>query len=713
MPNKPKEFKIGLAMSGAISAGAYSAGVYDFLIEALEEWEKVRNDPNVPEHRVILAAMAGASAGSITSTVGTLAACRGAIPTGDPTIQITDGGAAYRVLPDLYTAWVARPDFLTPIITPAEVTIGSLLSVEDLDKKKGEDLNKKVFSLLNAYPLRYIGDEAFSTIGAATRSARPYFPQKLHTYLTLTNLRGIPYDIVFSAEDGGASQYGMMCHRDWVHYRLDNIGTANFEGKWAKDDRALNSGGKCLDITTLPAANPITDTNWSAYIENTIASGAFPVGLRARLLVNPLPVYDGRYWPLPFELKYMDNFRPRWPEQWAKTPSPSIPFEFASVDGGVIDNDPFQFARYALMENPPKQLERDTDKADRAVIMITPFPELPEVNLHYKFDEAGGLLAVIKQLVPMLIQQNRFKPEEVFSALNPEHASRWMISPLRYDQNDPKNKPETFGIACGLLGGFGGFLDRQFREHDYELGRKNCQDFLARWLGLPADNTNIDAKAALPQAPGIRVGEPLRNPPPQFPIIPLCGRAAIPVQVRPWPQVPKQRVDALTKQAMIRLNRVKDVLTEDLGVIAKTALGLAWTFKLESQLEKWVRYSVLGDLVRRDQLADEQIIGLTSDDRRVLQACIDPTYDYRSAQGISKQFDNKQFDNMLTEPQVEQILVTLKAKNLVDTFWRGINDKGKLVGIAGSLFDSGSKPIYTYIDRQQPIIGIPGDPTFD
>ena len=33
-----KDFHIGLAISGAVSAGAYAAGVLDFLIEALDEW---------------------------------------------------------------------------------------------------------------------------------------------------------------------------------------------------------------------------------------------------------------------------------------------------------------------------------------------------------------------------------------------------------------------------------------------------------------------------------------------------------------------------------------------------------------------------------------------------------------------------------------------------------------------------------------------------
>lgn len=34
-PWKANEFKIGVTMAGAVSAGAYTAGVLDFLIEAL------------------------------------------------------------------------------------------------------------------------------------------------------------------------------------------------------------------------------------------------------------------------------------------------------------------------------------------------------------------------------------------------------------------------------------------------------------------------------------------------------------------------------------------------------------------------------------------------------------------------------------------------------------------------------------------------------
>jgi len=60
--DRGKEFQIGLAMSGAVSAGAYTAGVFDFLIQALDEWEKARKGPDagkIPNHRVGLKVMSG------------------------------------------------------------------------------------------------------------------------------------------------------------------------------------------------------------------------------------------------------------------------------------------------------------------------------------------------------------------------------------------------------------------------------------------------------------------------------------------------------------------------------------------------------------------------------------------------------------------------------------------------------------------------------
>jgi predicted acylesterase/phospholipase RssA len=70
---------MGLALAGAISAGAYTAGVIDFLVQALEEWEKARGQPGVAQHRAGLKVITGASAGAITGALGVVALTRDAV----------------------------------------------------------------------------------------------------------------------------------------------------------------------------------------------------------------------------------------------------------------------------------------------------------------------------------------------------------------------------------------------------------------------------------------------------------------------------------------------------------------------------------------------------------------------------------------------------------------------------------------------------------
>ena len=70
-------------------------------------------------------------------------------------------------------------------------------------------------------------------------------------------------------------------------------------------------------------------------------------------------------------------------------------------------------------------------------------------------------------------------------ANDPEVYSRFLIVPRRGFRADGTLEP--FTIACGSLGGFGGFLSRKFREHDYQLGRRNCQWFLKQYFALPSE----------------------------------------------------------------------------------------------------------------------------------------------------------------------------------------------------------------------------------
>lgn len=112
------EFHVSLAMSGAISAGAYTAGVFDFLIQALDEWENARTgkylekggDPGaIPNHFVGIKAMSGASAGALTAAIGAVAlADADQTPVEFDTRRVGEQKVKC-YLPKLYETWVVKP----------------------------------------------------------------------------------------------------------------------------------------------------------------------------------------------------------------------------------------------------------------------------------------------------------------------------------------------------------------------------------------------------------------------------------------------------------------------------------------------------------------------------------------------------------------------------------------------------------------------------
>jgi len=79
-----KPFEIGLTLSGTISAGAYTASVIDFLIQALDEWHRHKEaqekkgiaaseDTECLRHDVELEVVTGASGGGMTVALAALA----------------------------------------------------------------------------------------------------------------------------------------------------------------------------------------------------------------------------------------------------------------------------------------------------------------------------------------------------------------------------------------------------------------------------------------------------------------------------------------------------------------------------------------------------------------------------------------------------------------------------------------------------------------
>ena len=233
-PGDTPIFRLGLVMAGAISAGAYTGGVVDFLIQALDEWEKVKADRNaaVPRHQVEIPVMSGASAGAITSAIAAVAFSSNTTPVVD--VDNPPADTANR----LYDAWVRQID------------LSKLLRSDDIAD------GRPVVSLLDSTVLDSIARDALKAPKRA--EARAYVPDPLAVFLTVSNLRGVPYGFnLFGGDDDFV--YGMLRHMDDMRFAVSRTGA---KLPWAR---------------TLDPANAPAD-KWPLLAAAALASSAFRSG---------------------------------------------------------------------------------------------------------------------------------------------------------------------------------------------------------------------------------------------------------------------------------------------------------------------------------------------------------------------------------------------------------------------------------------------------
>ncbi|MFO1103331.1 MAG: patatin-like phospholipase family protein [Methylocystis sp.] len=632
-----KEFQIGLTMSGAISAGAYTAGVVDFLVEALESWEKARaadRNGSVPNHRVGIKVISGASAGAITAAIGAIALVD---KTEAKTFEFE--GFVYRyTLPKLYESWVVRPT-----LDSGDPNIRDFLTLDDLDARPpapadfsrtsevpfpGANDPISVVSLLNSRLLDEIAADAIAVDEVA--GPRPYVSATLHIYLTLSNLRGVPWTLPFSGGD-----YFMISHGDRAHYVLSGVGSWATHSDFADNDPSRAK----LDIAMIAGA--ASRNQWKDYAVCALGSSAFPVGLAPRLIgARQREDYFGRRYPSA-DIAGIDNLKPQWP--------PAVeaenPFWFTCADGGIIDNDPFEYARFTLKEKATDpRLPWDLDSADRAVVMISPFPEPKPIR--NEGEPAIDIVSLFSSLMPSLIDQARFKPSELILAIDPDHGSRYLIGPRRVIGG----KLQRYGIASGLLGGFGGFVARAFRDHDYQLGRRNCQKFLMTSFAVPADHpivANWPPQVDRAQFKAMREDSDAADAI-SYCLVPLYGSAKETIDLPPWPRITQADLDRLMTRIGLRFDRVAPmVVGQNVGGFLGFLLQLVLLPGIRSapglirdKVLNFARLTILGDLVRRNQITGWDLpdgLGVEPDDARLVVAeLLEPKYDERNVEGIRR-----------------------------------------------------------------------------
>jgi hypothetical protein len=159
---------------------------------------------------------------------------------------------------------------------------------------------------------------------------------------------------------------------------------------------------------------------------------------------------------------------------------------FANVDGGTFNNEPLDVVRTAMSGLDNRNSRSPTD-ATRAVILIDPFSDPETLSV----PDVGRLTSMIGPLISSMIQQPRFKPQDLALAKDENVYSRFLVAPVRTGAGGSKVIGAK-AIAAGGLGGFLGFVDSRLLVHDYLLGRANASALLRRHLAFPEDGANTN-----------------------------------------------------------------------------------------------------------------------------------------------------------------------------------------------------------------------------
>jgi len=520
-------FEIGLVMAGAISAGAYTAGALDFLIEALDTWEaaKAAGDPLAPPHAVQLKVMAGASAGGICAAIAGVAL-----------------GHEFTHVKAQNVGDASNP-FFKPWVE--DIDISMLLDNGDL-----ADDDAKVYSLLNASRLPAIVDAVLDTAGPTKK--RAYVADPLPVRFTVGNLKGIPYNIGMRGNTAGT--HVMRLHGDDYSFLVGTPAAAQ---------------PVVADWNSVTGPNSSADPGWRKLGKACLASGAFPLFLLAKVLRRDrhdalnrqtfvLPG-DGTDDPVHGKAREIP-VDPAWP-----TTKPADPYDFLCVDGGIINNEPLELARHVLAGSKLARNPRAGNEATRAVLMIDPFVNPPELGPGTDLPVTG----LIGPLTDAWKMQCRFKPVDLALADAKNVYSRFLLAPSRGNAGPDSGHP----CASGGLGGFLGFFHRAFREHDYLLGRRNCQRFLQEHFSLPAGNPLFKTWSGTLKT-DLTIADPSG---PHLPIIPLLGACR---DEEPLPGWPAGKLDPKTLKPAIeaRADKVFDRLIAGLGTIQRWYIWAGWKF---------------------------------------------------------------------------------------------------------------------------------------
>lgn len=183
-----KEVNLYFVLAGAVSAGTYTAGVLDLLMEKIDAYSKDEN----ASYNIKIRGIAGASAGGMCGSIF---------------LRSNYGAQDWNSNPHkelLKSTWVN------------EITLEALATTDDI--KDGN-----VYSLLNGNVLKNISNSILSDVAIASTPKIPSFiGDDFELILSVTDTKGLSYAIPF-INDEGASSYFLTNHRNYYRFSLNEI----------------------------------------------------------------------------------------------------------------------------------------------------------------------------------------------------------------------------------------------------------------------------------------------------------------------------------------------------------------------------------------------------------------------------------------------------------------------------------------------------------
>lgn len=500
-----KAFKIGLVLSGGATAGAYSAGVIDFLLEALSEWEKVKSkdEANTPSWTVQVDNMTASSAGALVTmlTAVSLGTGHEAIPTN---FRYGDKPPKNNIL---YRSWVS--EFGRHMFDNSDLPPNDSVSDEAVP----------VRSLVNSRFLRGMAESI--CLNMTPDRPIPDWARDMRIFLTVTNMRGIPYSsdmcVTLNEED---RKYRMLRHSDCIGFAT---GKASQNRTMFKLN--LESKRHCAD--------------WQRLYDVAAASASVPVLFPSMMLSRPLFHYGNE-----------SLTTPEMQPDWLHEKNGVFLHNFNASDGGLLNNEPIGLCRNAMESSSEKSMEKSPEHAWGACILIDCNSNAAVGVETSKRQTPYSLVESAINTIYAVMNEAAFKDSDFFKAMDNDNCSQYLISPMREERQNGESI-----LACSTMSLFGGLLHERIRHHDFMLGRRNCQKFLQEHFTVEVERacTNEifpDIVAWAGQNKG------------RTPIIPLVGTAAKECSIPDWPKFSDDEKKKISKQFQSKVHsRLVTVIT--------------------------------------------------------------------------------------------------------------------------------------------------------